>query len=234
MVNKLLVLGDAGTGKTTAAESLDPKSTFIICSDNKGLPFKGWKKNYKTVTKENGKLDLLKTNYYETSDPGTIITLVKAIADKRPDIKVIMIDTLTAIMEDEYMSKAKEAGFTKFTDMALDTFNILTVADAIDRNDLSIIITAHTEDAYDAAGALKTSFKVIGGKLIGEKIKVEGRFNNVLYTEVVMKNDVPEYYFLTQNNGRNTCRTQKDLFEDLRIPNDYKLVLQKIKEYEEG
>lgn len=220
--------------KTTAAESLDPKSTFIICSDNKGLPFKGWKKHYKTITKDSGKLDLQLSNYYETSKPDVIISLVKAIAEHRKDINVIIVDTLTAIMEDEYMSKAKEAGYSKFTDMALDTFNILTVVDDLNRDDLAVIFTAHTESYYDDKGAIRTGFKVIGGKLIGEKIKVEGRFNNVLYSEVVMNGDTPEYYFLTQNNGTNTCRSQKDLFDDLRIPNDYKLILQKIKKYEEG
>ena len=44
MANKLLVLGEPGTGKSSSLEYLDPKSTFVICSDEKALPFKGWKK----------------------------------------------------------------------------------------------------------------------------------------------------------------------------------------------
>ena len=230
--SKILVLGDPGTGKTTAAENLDPKTTFIICSDRKALPFKGWKKNYKTVKKENGKLDLQASNYFETSSPQVIINLMKAISESRPDIKVIILDTITAVMENEYMARIKEKGFTKFEDTALDTFNLITAPDDL-REDLTVIILSHTEDNYDSEGVLKTSFKVVGGRLIGQNIKPEARFTTVLYTEVVKTDEGSKYYFLTQNNGKNTCRTQKDMFKDLRIPNDYAYVLQAIKEYEE-
>lgn len=230
MANKLLILGDPGSGKTTAARTLNPEETFIICSDRKGLPFKDWKKNYKTVLKENGKLDLQQSNYYETSDPSVVITLMKAVSAQRPEIKVILLDTITAIMENEYMLRAKEKGFDKYTDLALDTYNVLTIADDL-REDLVIIINAHTQDDYDSDGVLKTSFKVVGGKLIGQNIKVEGRFNMVLYTEVIMKDNKPEYCFITQTNGKNTCRTPMDMFDELKIPNDYKFVIDKMKEY---
>lgn len=233
MVNKILVLGEPGTGKTSAAESLDPKTTFIICSDKKSLPFRGWKNNYKTVYKDNGKLDLLNTNYYETNNPTTIINLMKAISEQRTDIKVILIDTLTNIMVSSFMDKAKEKGFEKYVDLANDVYMILSTIDNL-RSDLTIIVTAHVENSYDAEGVLRTSFMVVGGKLIGEKIKVEGLFTTVLYTEVVMEDKIPHYYFLTQNNGKNTCKSPKGMFTELRIPNDYKLVLQKIIEYEGG
>ena len=110
MARKILVLGSPGTGKSTAAENLDSKSTFIICSDRKALPFRGWKSKYQTIKKENGKLDLQQTNYFETSDPVMILGLMNAISEHRPDIKVILIDTLTAVMENEYMSRIKEKG----------------------------------------------------------------------------------------------------------------------------
>lgn len=230
MAHKILSLGDPGSGKTTAAESLDPKKTFIICSDKKGLPFRNWKNNYKTILIE-GKLDIEKSNYYETSSPSIISKLIKLIAEKRPDIEVIMVDTITAVMENEYMLKAKEKGFDKYTDMALDTYNVLTSPDDIKRNDLVVIFNAHTEDNYDSEGTLKTSFKVVGGKLIGQNIKVEGRFNIVLYTEVIMNDNVPNYHFLTQTNGKNTCRSPKGMFDELKIPNDYNFVINRMKEY---
>lgn len=232
-MDKILILGDPGSGKTTSLESLNPSETFIICSDRKGLPFKGWKKNYKTIYKDNGKLDLTLSNYFESNSPSTIVTLMKAIALQRSDIKHIVVDTITAIMENEYMLKAKEKGFDKYTDMALDTYNILTLPDSFERDDLTVIFIAHTEDNYDSEGVLKTSFKVVGGKLIGQNIKVEGRFNLVLYTEVVLKDGIPEYHFITQTNGKNTCRTPKDMFEEIRISNDLKLVIDTMKAYYE-
>lgn len=230
--NKILVLGDPGTGKSTAAENLDPNTTFIICSDRKPLPFRYWRNKYKTVKKENGKLDLQASNYYSTDNPSVILNLMSAISENKPETKVIILDTITAVMENEYMSRIKEKGFSKFEDTALDTFNLLIAPDTL-RDDLTVIILGHTEDNTDLDGVRKTSFKVVGGKLIGQNIKPEARFTNVFYTDVIMEDDgKPHYYFLTQCNGTNTCRTQKDLFIDLRIPNDYQYILDKIKEYE--
>ena len=38
------ILGQSGSGKTTSLRTLDPKTTFIIDCDGKGLPWRGWKK----------------------------------------------------------------------------------------------------------------------------------------------------------------------------------------------
>ena len=120
---------------------------------------------------------------------------------------------------------------SKFEDCALDTFNLLIAPDVL-RDDLTVFTLAHTEENYDTDGELRTSFKVVGGKLIGQNIKPEARFTTVLYTEVLMQDEKPNYYFVTQNNGSNTCKSPKGMFEDLRIPNNYQYVLDKIKDYE--
>ena len=91
---------------------------------------------------------------------------------------------------------------------------------------------AHVENNYDSDGILRTSFKVPGGKLIGEKIKVEGMFTTVLFTEVITEQDIPKYYFVTQNNGKNTCKSPKGMFSDIRIPNDMRYVIEKMEEYD--
>jgi hypothetical protein len=74
---------------------------------------------------------------------------------------------------------------------------------------------------------------VPGGKLLKEKIKVDGMFTTVLYTEVEVKDSKPSYYFLTQNNGKNSCKSPEGMFTEMRIPNDIKVVLERMKEYEE-
>jgi adenylate kinase family enzyme len=233
MANKILVLGHPGTGKTSSAKNLDPKSTFIICPDEKALPFKGWKNNYKTVYDTNGKIDLAKTNFYRTTSPQTVKTLLKAISESKPEIKVIVVDTITSLMVAELMKRIGEKGFDKYNDFAFDTYSILKMVDGL-RDDLTVIIAAHVEENYDAEGALRVSFMVPGGKLLKEKIKVDGMFTTVLYTEVEVKDSKPSYYFLTQNNGKNSCKSPEGMFNEMRIPNDLSLVLQRIKEYEEG
>jgi hypothetical protein len=144
MAYKILSLGDPGSGKTTAAESLDPKTTFIICCDKKGLPFKNWKINYKTVLKDNGKLDLTASNYYETSNPSILRNLIKAISEQHTVIKTIIIDTMTAMMENEYMSKAKEKGLI---------YQALT--HLIDWNTLIVLSTPYNSNDYTIVKKIK-------------------------------------------------------------------------------
>jgi len=233
MANKVLILGDTGSGKTSSVNALNPKSTFIICPDEKELPFRGWKKDYKTTyqTDSSSKLDLAKTNFYKTTSTKVVCNLLTKISEEMPHIKVVLIDTITSLMIGEYMRRIKEKGFEKFTDIASDTYNLLQMLDGL-RDDLTVVVTSHTEDNYDSEGVLRTSFKVPGGKLIGGNIKVEGMFTTVLYSEVLMKSQIPTFWFMTQNNGKNTCKSPAGMFDDIRIPNDLSKVLSKISEYE--
>lgn len=231
MATPILIMGDPGTGKTVSIRNLNPDETFIISSDRKPLPLPKSSTNYKTVIKENGKLDLQASNYFETTDASTVKALLKKISAECPKIKTVVIDTITSIMVDEYMSRLKEKGYDKYNDLALDTYEIITMLRDL-REDLTCVVISHTENAYDSDGVLKTSFKVPGGKLIGQNIKPEAYFHMVLYTEVLMNNNQPEYYFLTQNNGKNTCRSPLGLFKDQRIPNDLAQVIKEYKEYE--
>lgn len=233
MANKVLVLGHPGSGKTSSARDLDPKSTFIICPDEKALPFKGWKNNYKTTYDEKGKIDLSKTNLYHTTSPQVVKQLLRAISESKPETKVILIDTITSLMISEVMKRMGEKGFEKFNDFAFDTYSIIKMIDGL-RSDLTVIVVAHVEENYDAEGSLRVSFMVPGGKLLKEKIKVDGMFTTVLYTEVEVKDSKPSYYFLTQNNGKNSCKSPEGMFNEMRIPNDLNFVLNRIKEYEEG
>lgn len=233
MANKLLILGHPGTGKTSSARALDPKSTFIICPDEKALPFRGWKKNYKTSYDSEGKLDLANTNLFHTTNANAVKQLLKLISDNKPETKVVLIDTITSLMISEVMKRMGEKGFDKFNDFALDVYSIIKMIDGL-RKDLTVIVVAHVEENYDAEGVLRVSFMVPGGKLLKEKIKVDGMFTTVLYTEVEMKDNKPAYYFLTQNNGKNSCKTPEGMFDEMRVPNDLNVILNRIREYEEG
>jgi len=232
MATPILVMGDPGTGKTVALRNMDPKTTFIIGSDKKPLTLPSSKTNYQKILKDNGKLDLQKSNYYETADPAVVKALLTQISENCPHIKTIVIDTITSIMTAEYMPRLKEKGYDKFNDLALDTYELITMLRDL-RDDLTIVVMSHLQHSYDSDGILRSSFKVPGGKLIGQNIEPEAYFHMVLYTEVVMENGKPNYYFLTQNNGKNTCRSPFGLFNDVKIPNDLSYVLSEYKEYEE-
>lgn len=233
MATPYLIMGEPGTGKTTSIRNLDPKETFVICADEKPIPLPKSSSNYKTVYKTNGKLDLQKSNYFETTDAATILKLLEALSETAPHIKNIVIDTITSVMTDAFMTRLKEAGYGKFGDFAKDTYDILKSHRRL-RDDLNIIIFSHLDTQYDVKGDLRSKFKIIGGKLVSEKkVDPEAGFHMVLYTEVIMNTEgKPEYFFLTQNNGRNTCRSPLGLFSELRIPNDLKAVIDAYNSYE--
>ena len=75
MSSKLIgVVGETGTGKSTAIKYLDPKETYIINVAKKELPFKGSGKLYNTDNK----------NYKEIDDPVEVTRLLKVISEKAP------------------------------------------------------------------------------------------------------------------------------------------------------
>ena len=232
MATPILVMGAPGTGKTVSIRNLNPQETFLIVSDKKPLSLPKSKTNYKTITKENGKLDLSKSNYYETNQANVVKALLSQISDSRPDIKVIVIDTITSIITDEIMRRQNEKGFDKYKDIAWNAYDIITMLRDL-REDLTVVVMSHTEDNYDSDGTLKTSFKVPSGKAIGNQFTPEAYFHMVLYTDVAMVGSKPEYSFITQNNGKNTCRTPMGLFSEVKIPNDLSYVISEYKNYEE-
>ena len=83
-----MIIGTSGSGKTTSLEKLDPKQTFYIDADGKGLSWKGWRKQY---NKEN-------KNYFQCDAPEQIFSLMQTIDEKQKQIKFLVIDTLNGCM----------------------------------------------------------------------------------------------------------------------------------------
>jgi len=220
MGNKILVLGESGSGKSTSTQHLDHKSTFYINAIGKSLPFKGWKAKY-----VEGK------NMVSTYNADEIVKCVKGVSEKMPEIKTIIVDDAQYIMSYEFMARAKERGFDKFTEIAQNMFNVLKSPDKT-RADLTTIFLCHSEDV-SANGYTKTKMKTIG-KMLDDKITIEGLFTIVLIAYPIMENKIPKYKFVTQSNGTTTAKTPMGMFKDVVIENDLGMVLNTIKEYEEG
>ena len=231
MATKIMVVGKSGTGKTESLRTLDPKITAIICPDKKNLPFRGWRKNYKSAG-EDGKFDRDTCNFFKTSDWVNIRGFMKYVDTSRPEIKTLVIDTITYAMIGEFISKAKATGFSKFTEMGANFFETLDMIDGM-RDDLTVIIMAHTEDK-SFNGVDSTKFGVPGGKLVSDVIKPEGMFNITLETSIDKEGDEVKYSFMTSSNTVNMARSPLGMFETTKIPNDMDIVLKAIKTYEEG
>lgn len=214
MANLILIIGESGTGKSTSIETLDPNETFIIQVINKPLPFRGYKKSYPLKTKTDAGNRVIAGDYNSIAKAFQICEI-----DKK--IKNVIVDDFQYVLSDEYIRKATEKGFDKFTIMAQNYYNILKLAQRM-REDLNIIFLSHSETKDDGTTKIKTI-----GKLLDDKITIEGLFTIVLNTRVEDGN----YYFETQNNGFNTSKSPKGMFDSFRIPNDLQYVITKVNEY---
>lgn len=207
-----LILGESGTGKSTSLRNLNAAETLLIQSVRKPLPFKS--KDWKLFDKEREP----KGNVFVTDDSARIIAIMR-----KTSRKVIVIDDFQYVLANEFMRRSEEKGFDKFTDIGRHAWDILSTASQL-ADDVRVYILSHTQS--DDLGRVRV--KTIG-KMLDEKITVEGLFSIVLRTNVVNGN----YLFSTRNNGSDTVKSPLGLFEEELIPNDLAAVDKAITEYYE-
>lgn len=219
------IVGPSGSGKSTSLRNLDPAKTFIINVSKKDLPFKGWKSKFTDFRddNENG-------NLYNEDESAKIVKALHYIDKKREDIDKIVIDDAQYIMASEFMNRSQESGWQKFTDIAKNMWNVVNTARNLSR-DIDVIFTFHSEEVSDGFST-KHKIKTIG-KMVDDKITLEGLFTMVLYTDVEIDQNTkePDFRFQTKTDGTNTCKTPLGMFEDVYIPNDMEYVFTKMNEY---
>lgn len=226
MAQSILVIAESGSGKSTAIEHLDPKETFIINVANKPLPFKGWKSKYQLYDPQTKK-----GNMAPASKPQDIENMLKIINNDLRHIKNVVIDDFQYMSAFEYFNRAAEKGFEKFTQMGAALAHIAKVP-ILMREDLLVFYLTHAEESTDLEGRRRVKAKTIG-KLVDDKLTLEGLFSIVLFGKVKKDKDGNlRYVFETQNNGENTCKSPRGMFEKFEIPNDLQLVRQAIINYE--
>lgn len=224
MAQEILIIGQSGTGKSTSLTNLDSTVTAIINPAKKALPFKGFKSKYKEWNKDNPT-----GNLFNVDNAAQIIQVLDYINTKRPEIKNVIIDDANYIMAFEYIKRAKESGFQKFTDIGVNYSNIITKGCSM-RDDINFIVMMHPEVDTDALGNKIIKAKSVG-KLVDQYLNIEGMFSIVLYTKVVKQEKGLDFVFVTQNDGSNTGKSPRGMFDTLEIQNDLSFVINKIEEY---
>lgn len=170
----VMVYGHSGSGKSASLRNFDPEQVAVINVLGKPLPFRSGMKTY--ITNDYGKID------------------AAIHSTKR---KSIVIDDATYLMTGEFMRNAKVAGYQKFTDMAAN-FNALLMRAKELPDDAVVYFFGHSERDGDGGEKFKTI-----GKLLDEKVCVEGYFTIVLKTVV----QDGRYLFSTRNDGMDTVKT---------------------------
>lgn len=137
--------------------------------------------------------------------------------------KLIVVDDFQYILSVPYMNRIKENGWDKWNDFGANYFEIIEVCKELPE-DVVVAYMTHTETLENGI----TTIKLIG-KLLREKITIEGLFTIVLRTGVNEGN----YYFYTQNSGKDTVKSPMGMFPAYAIDNDLNYVAEKIRNFYE-
>lgn len=191
-----MILGASASGKSTSLRNMNPAEVGVINVMGKPLPFR---KGFQT----------LETKSYET--------IKRAIA--RGKCKTYVIDDSQYLLADEFIMHANEKGYQKFTDIAVNFYNLVKFISESTPTDCLVYLLHHTET--DELGNLKA--KTVG-RMLDEKITVEGLFTIVLLCEM----EAGEYGFRTR--GKVPAKAPIGMFDE-RIDNDLAFVDRTIREY---
>jgi hypothetical protein len=138
----ILILGASGSGKSTSMRNFEPDEIGIFNVASKPLPFKK-------------KLPIANNATYSTIYSGL----------KNPKLKKYVIDDSQYLMAFESFDHAKETGYGKFTNMALNFRNLIQYVVTQLPDDVIVYFLHHTEVAEDGRLKAKTLGKMLDNQL---------------------------------------------------------------------
>lgn len=225
----IAIVGESGTGKSTSLRNLNPEETFIISTTGKPLPFRAWKKKYIPIKIEGKNVS---GNYYVSSKWDQILKILQIVDKMMPQIKQVIIDDFQYVLSYEFVDRATEVGYTKFSELAQHAMEILRYSEKM-REDCKMIFLTHSENVGDNVNP-KFVIKTVG-KLLSEKVTLEGLFTYIFFTKVSEGDSGRmEYKLITNNDGTCVAKTSFGMFEDLEIGNDLNEIIHVIDAYNEG
>lgn len=208
----VLVIGRSGSGKTYSLKNFKADEVGVISVEKGRLPFRSDIKVVKIPKSFEGQDQ---NQSYATLNAAKYAWIMRMI--KAAKAKSIVIDDSQYLMANELFDRAYEKGYDKFVQMAVNFRNLIHFINDLDDDDKIVYFLHHSELDADGREKVKTI-----GKMLDEKLTVEGCFDIVLYCQ--------DHKFFTQANGQSTAKSPEDMFE-LEIPNDLKMVDEKIREY---
>jgi len=218
MAKVIGVMGESGSGKTTAMRNLPPAETFYIDCDKKGLNWKGWRKQFNEEAK----------NYWSSDSFSIVDQLLRKIdtEEQFKQIKYVVIDTLNGMMVAEEMKiLSMQSGDKRsaWSDLAQNGWSIINQCLEM-RDDLTVIILCHSETISDDNGIIRTRIKTNGRKL--EKLVLESKMTTVIWA---VRQD-GNYKFILSADG-STCKVPLGAFQMDECDNDIMIVIKALEEY---
>jgi len=210
MALPVLVEGRSGSGKTFALKNFKPDELGVISVEKGRLPFRSELKVIR-IPKWGGE----EAQNFAQVNAAKYAWIMNTIRNAK--VKSIAIDDSQYLLANELFDRAYEKGYDKYTQMAVNFRNLIHFVNDLDDDDKIVYFLHHSEADSDGREKCKTI-----GKMLDEKLTIEGCFDIVLYCQ--------DHKFFTQGNGQSTAKSPEGMF-DLEIPNDLKAVDVAIREY---
>lgn len=197
----VLILGESGSGKSASMRNFNSEDVRVLNVASKPFPFRN-------------------VNKLKKADKATY-AMIKGAVSSGQSLSYV-IDDAQYLMAFESFEKANETGYTKFTLMAKNYEEMLRYIQEDTSPDTIVYIMQHIDTDENGKVKAKTL-----GKMLDQQLTIEGLFTIVL----LAKADEKRHYFVTQSDGTNPCKSPMEMFDDIEIDNDLKMVDDTIREY---
>lgn len=211
-----LVIGKSGSGKTYSLKNCDPDKFGVISVEKGRLPFKS-KIKVARIPKSLKNPDGTEVSSYSALNRARYAWLTQVIRGSK-GLKSIVIDDSQYLLVNEMFDRSSEKGYDKFTDIAKNFRDLVHFVNEAAPDDMIVYFLHHSETGADGREKCKTI-----GKMLEEKLVIEGMFDVVIYCA--------DHKFYTQANEISSAKTPEGMFDDLEIPNDLAIVDKAIREY---
>lgn len=206
-------MGKSGSGKTYSLKNFKPDEIGIISIEKQRLPFRSDLKVARIprifdTPEEKTSYSALNRAKYAWIES----VIAKA---KTPSIA---IDDSQFLLVNEMFDRASEKGYDKFTEIAHNFQHLIHFVNDLPDENKIVYFLHHSEEGPDGRQKCKTI-----GKMLEEKLVIEGLFDIVIYCE--------DHKFYTQANETSTAKTPEGMFDSIEIPNDLKAVDMAIRDY---
>lgn len=197
----VLILGESGSGKSASMRNFNSEDVRVLNVASKPFPFRN-------------------VNKLKKADKATY-AMIKGAVSSGQSLSYV-IDDAQYLMAFESFEKANETGYTKFTLMAKNYEEMLRYIQEDTSPDTIVYIMQHIDTDENGKVKAKTL-----GKMLDQQLTIEGLFTIVL----LAKADEKRHYFVTQSDGTNPCKSPMEMFDNIEIDNDLKMVDDTIREY---
>ena len=209
MKPNIIIVGPSGSGKSTSLSSLNPKTTAVLNTERKQLPFKNAKEfmnvPIKSVSEFHSALD-------------------KAMSSDKID--TIIIESFTSLIE--IIFREADIRYKGFDVWSYYNKEIDKILDKSKNSDKYVIFTA-IDGVYDGDNGVEERYVAVDGNRW--KKRVEKEFVIALFTDVHKGDEGVSYRFRTNTTGRDSAKSPMGMFEDLHIPNNLGKVVEACEEY---